>query len=157
MIKTSEKYKIPKNNSLDGDVTEQFYSLVEVAVTDVLFHIDLTYGTVGCCDDGCGIKTRIITTDINKVIEVVNSDVVVSIEIYLQYPLFENNNQKYEFYRVNEILSGIDSNGITAHFCKLSNNSVKSIGTKEKIDNAKNLKPLYKKGQKFYWKNNIRQ
>ena len=157
MIKTSEKYKVPKINSLDGDITEQFYSLVEVAVTDVLFHIDLTYGAIGCCDDSCGIKTRIITVDINKAIEVANSDVVVSVEIYLQYPLFENNTQKYEFYRVNKIFSGTDSNGIIVYFCKLSNNMVKSIGTKEKIDNAKNLKPLYKKGQKFYWKNNIRR
>ncbi len=152
MFKVKTDDEIVKSSSLETDVSEKFYSVVEVSVSDILFHINLTYGAVGCCDDGCGIKTRIISADIEKALEIVNVNVVLDADVFIQIPEFNGNKITYKLIYAKEIFSGTDLNGKEVYFCKTSEEEVFAINAKSDFNSLKNKKLRFKKGKTFYWK-----
>jgi hypothetical protein len=153
MIKVNVKNKIENRfKSFETDASEQFYNFAEIAVNDILFHINLVYGAIGCCDDYCGLQTRILTTNIDKVLEIINSDIIILSEITIQIPIIKNKSVNYLFFDINKINLGKDSKNQNAYICSSSNGKIKIFGSNENIESIKIIKTLYKKGNTKYWK-----
>jgi replication-associated recombination protein RarA len=154
MIKINKKYRLKDiyMNSMDADTDDEFYSIIEIPLDSHIFHIDLVYGGVGCCDDGCGTPARVITTDIGKAIEVATSDVVVNSEIHIQFKELNSEKSRYGILLVDEILSAFSKNGKKVYLCNGMDNSKIFIGISDYEAKEIEFKKLYKRDINFYWK-----